>query len=131
MKPRFTFALTVVLCAAAGLALAQSRRWGRGGEGGPVGNPRTAREVQNHSTDTPNWTNSVGFRRDVFTFARLHYASGGRLGRYGGWGAGVGVWSTDFPDSDLNLSYRLQQMTSLKTDPDARVLYITDKELFD
>ena len=43
----------------------------------------------------------------------------------------MGVWSTDFPDSDLNLSYRLQQMTSLKTDPDARVLYITDKELFD
>jgi len=37
---------------------------------------------------------------------------------------------TDFPDSDLNLSFRLQQMTSLKVDPDARVIDLTDKDLF-
>jgi hypothetical protein len=53
---------------------------------------------------------------------------GGRFGGYGGYGSGA---FTDFPDSDLNLSYRVQQMTSLKVDPDGRVVEITDKELFD
>ncbi|MBI3417199.1 MAG: DUF4159 domain-containing protein [Verrucomicrobia bacterium] len=118
--------LLIAFVLTAGAVLAQ-RRWG-GGEGAPVGNPRTAREVESHSTGTPMWTNETRFKRDVFTFARLHYSSGGHHGR---WGGGPGVWHTDFPDSDLNLSYRLQQMTSMKVDPDARVLYITDKELFD
>jgi hypothetical protein len=36
----------------------------------------------------------------------------------------------DFPDADLNLSYRLQQLSSIRTDPDARVLKFTDPELF-
>jgi hypothetical protein len=35
----------------------------------------------------------------------------------------------DYPDADLNLSYRLQQLTSIKTDPDARVLKFTDPAL--
>src|SRR5262249_20196721 len=33
------------------------------------------------------------------------------------------------PDADLNLSYRLQQLTSIKVDPDARVLRLTDRDL--
>jgi hypothetical protein len=37
----------------------------------------------------------------------------------------------DAPDSDLNFSFRLQQMTSLKVNPDGLFLEITDKELFD
>src|SRR4029077_6801035 len=48
--------------------------------------------------------------------------------RTGSWRAGH--WLTDFPDSDLNLSYRLQQMTSMKVDLNGRVLSLTDKELF-
>jgi len=32
-----------------------------------------------------------------------------------------------YPDADLNLSYRLQQLTSIKTDPDARVVKLTDR----
>ncbi len=88
---------------------------------------RTAREIGNHSTDTPEWTNPVGFERDVFTFARVRYeaALGGR-GRGGG-----GGWSTDAPDSDLNLSWRLQQITALRTDPNGRVLRVTDPDLAD
>jgi hypothetical protein len=40
-------------------------------------------------------------------------------------------WWVDFPDADLNLSYRLQQLTSLKADPDGRVLKLTNPELHD
>ena len=36
----------------------------------------------------------------------------------------------DYPDADLNLSYRLQQLTSIPTDPDARVLKLSDPNLF-
>ena len=86
---------------------------------------KTAREVESHSTGTPMWTNSVGFERDAFTFARIRYLRG----PYGSRSAGN--WHTDFPDSDLNLSYRLQQMTSIKVNPEGRVLNLTDKELVD
>ncbi len=89
---------------------------------------RTAREAESDSVGTPNWTNDPGFTRDVFTFVRIKYSDGGR-GRYRYWGGRK--WETDFPDSDLNLSFRLQQMTSLKVDPAGRVVEITDKELFD
>ena len=108
-----------VLCT--GLLFAQ---WG--GERNVREEVRTAREVPSHSTGTPEWKNPPGFSRDTFTFARVRYhrGSGRRLGAWSG-------WSTDFPDSDLNFSYRLQQMTSLKVDPDARVLRLTDPDLVD
>ena len=89
------------------------------------GSVRTAREVPSHSTDTPNWTNHPAHLRDVFTFVRIRYSRSPNAWR------SAGLWSTDFPDSDLNLSWRLQQMTSMKVDPDARVLRLTDPELFD
>jgi hypothetical protein len=88
---------------------------------------RTAREIDTHSTGTPNWTNPPRFKRDVFTFVRIRYGATGRYYRR----RGDYRWATDFPDSDLNLSWRLQQMTSLKVDPDGRVLELTDKELAD
>ena len=98
-------------------------------EGGAVINEdtvRTARETVPHSADTPNWTNAPGFGSDVFTFARVvfqsDHASRPRWGRRLGW------W-VDYPDADLNLSYRLQELTSIKTDPDARVLKLTDPHL--
>jgi len=109
------------------VVLGQSRsRWGNwGGYGGySTSNPRTAREIPSHSTGTPVWTNPNGFTKDAFTFARIRYSNG--YGGYYGRGAG---WSTDLPDSDLNLSYRLQQMTSIKVDPDGRILELTDPEL--
>ncbi len=112
--------LLAVTLVFAGAALAQ--RWG-GGESSDIHpSVRTAREVESHSSGTPNWTNAPGFERDVFTFVRIRYQSNGRWGR--------GSCGIDFPDSDLNLSYRLQQMTSMKVDPDGRVLNLTDPELF-
>ena len=94
-------------------------------EGGEMVNEdtvRTARETANHSTDTPTWTNAPGFEPDAFTFARILYR---RSFNGPGW---LG-WVNDYPDADLNLSWRLQQMTSMKTDPDGRVIRMTDADL--
>ena len=67
------------------------------------------------------------FKNDVFTFVRIEYdsfgaaaavAAAGSGGGRGGGGYGGGRWATDWPDSDLNFSFRLQQLTSLKVNPD-------------
>lgn len=110
-----------LVCALAVVALAQ-RRWGGGWGGAARQNARTAREFPSDSTGTPVWTNAPGFGRDVFTFARI---------RYSGNGGGRGGWTTDLPDSDLNLSWRLQQLTAMKVDPDGRILRLTDPDLVD
>lgn len=69
----------------------------------------------------PRWENDESFKEDVFTFVRIQYSGGG-------YGRG-GQWDTDYPDSDLNLSYRLQELTSLKVDPDGKILMFDDPEL--
>lgn len=86
---------------------------------------RTARETASHSTGTPEWTNAPGFEKDVFTYARIIYKMNDlpfpvELG-----------WVNDYPDSDLNLSFRLQQLTSMKVNPDGRVLKLTSPDLFE
>ena len=108
-------AIGVVLLA--GSALFAQRR----GRGGDMDNPRSFQDY-----DTPTWTNAPGFESDVFTFVRIRYSSGGRGYRRGGWEQ----WAIDYPDADLNISYRLQQMTSMKVDPNGKVLEIGDPELF-
>ena len=113
--------ILIAFMLAAGVLLAQ--RWG-GRRYYDDREIRTARELPSDSTGTPLWTNAPGFEQDVFTFARIHYSRGSS--RYG-WGG----WRTDCPDSDLNLSFRLQQMTSLLVDPDGRVIRLTDGDLFD
>ena len=71
----------------------------------------------------PSWPIDEKFARDVFTFARLKYTSSRpERSSY--------AWWTDFPDADLNLSYRLQQLTALKVNPEPKILEITDPELF-
>jgi hypothetical protein len=82
---------------------------------------RTAREIPQHGMETPQWTNAPGFERDVFTFTRVRYGRGGRDGR----------WHVDLPDAELNLSWRLQQITSMKVDPDGRIVNLTDPDLAD
>ena len=85
---------------------------------------RTARQTANHSGDTPNWTNAPGFEKDVFTFTRIIYKHNSRPGP--SWTG----WVNDYPDSDLNLSWRLQGLTSMKVDPDGLTLKLTDPEVF-
>jgi Domain of unknown function (DUF4159) len=125
MRPVALILAACLLCAS-GL-LAQRFRFRGGGEGWlPEDAPlRTARDAPSHSTETPRWTNAPGLEKDVFTFVRIRY----HRNPYGPRRAGYCF--TDFPDSDLNLSWRLQQLTSLKVDPDARVLSLTDPHLFD
>ena len=69
----------------------------------------------------PNWKNDEQFKDDVFTFVRVRYNSYGWRDK----------WATDYPDSDLNFSYRLQELTSLHVDPNGKILSLTDEELFD
>jgi hypothetical protein len=124
-RSRSLFIATLCLLLIASAVLAQRGFGGR--RGGWRDGARTAREFESNSTGTPNWTNAPGFEKDVFTFARIRYTHTGR-GR--GWGPGGG-WATDVPDSDLNFSYRLQQMTSMKVDPNGRILRLTDPDLTD
>ena len=131
-------ALTLALISALAAELAAQRRFGGGESGWIDDSTRTARVVASHSTGTPLWTNPRGFETDVFTFARIRYSSGGGRGFAGAFGGRFGgrrgrpnAWATDTPDSDLNLSYRLQQMTTMKTNPDGRYVRLTDPELAD
>ena len=109
---------TVILCVTAWLAvtlaIAQSRdrrlagrrdgRWNPGPGGYRQWGPRP-RPVRPRS-EFPTWEIQPQFQKDVFTFVRIQYDS---HGPFGWWDR----WDNDYPDSDLNFSFRLQQLTSL------------------
>lgn len=96
-----------------GVALGQ---WGRRGRG------FDRRDLSRMGRNgVPEWPVNADFPHDSFTFVRIEYDS---------WSWG-GKWAIDFPDSDLNFSYRLQELTSLKVNPHAKILRLTDDELFD
>jgi len=89
----------------------------------------------NNRAGVPEWQVDSEFKQDVFTFARVQYTSGGGRGGHGGWGGrgrgwGRGGWATDYPDAELNFAFRLQQMTSLKVNPDSVVVELTQEDLF-
>jgi hypothetical protein len=129
--------LILLICSLALAAVLAQRLGGSGGRSYGRGrysdfeSARTAREITQHGNETPSWTNASGFESDVFTFLRIKRDSRGYggYGGYRGYGRSGGPWWTDAPDSDLNLAYRLQQMTALKVDPDGRFLRLTEKEL--
>jgi hypothetical protein len=111
--------LLLVVVAASGVALGQ-RGWRR--RGGPRG------VIPDDRAGVPDWKVDEQFKNDVFTFVRIEYNSFGGRGRFsGGWGG----WATDFPDSDLNFSFRLQQLTSLKVNPNPIHMPLTDPKLSD
>lgn len=91
---------------------------------------RTARDRPTEGEAPPVWKIEPAFKKDVFTFVRIRYSTHSGARRFWGYG-GAGVWTIDYPDAELNLSWRLSQMTSLNVDPNCRVLEITDPELFD
>lgn len=105
----------------AGIVAAQWRG-GRSYGGRSYGGGRLDRD------GVPEWENDPEFEKDVFTFVRIRYDSYGSRGSYGRSGGG---WAVDFPASDLNFSFRLQQLTSIKVAPEPKVLRLTDAELFD
>ena len=108
MKRRLLLCFLILLVVG-GFTLAQRFRYRRGG-------PTTDRN------GVPTWEVDEDFPGDLFTFVRIQYDSYGR---------GGGGWATDYRDSDLNFSLRLQQLTTLKVNPEPIVLRLTDPKLFD
>lgn len=75
------------------------------------------------NSSAPTWKNPDAFKHDVFTFARIEYDHGG---------GGRGGWATDYSDADINLLFRLQQISSMKVNdhPEGKVLRLTDPDLY-
>jgi len=117
---RYKTLLIIVLLSVVGLAAAQDyqdyQRRGRG-RSSRIADPRDV----GSRNGVPIWENDLSFTHDVFTFVRIEYDT--YRGRYG--------WTTDYPDADLNLSWRLQQLTSIKTDPNGRHMRLTNPQLFE
>lgn len=111
---RWRLPMIVVIASMACVAYAQRGRWYRGGD-----------DISTDRRGVPTWEVDPNFKDDVFTFVRVRYDS------YGGYGRGGGGWRTDYPDSDLNFSLRLQQLTTMKVNPDPIVLELTDDKLLD
>jgi hypothetical protein len=130
---RRAVSLLGLLCLAALLPLL------RGQEGGTVSRnfgvsdgtvPEDPREAARHSeSDYPTWPVNKDMPNDLFTFCRIRYNSdyGGGGGRYRR--GGRGKWSVDYPDSDLNFSFRLQQLTSLQVNPRSAVVDIVPDQI--
>lgn len=118
---KFGLLALLALCTSAVLAQRDGFRGGyRRGFGG-YGRGRSADPSGRNGV--PDWEKDVQFQHDVFTFVRIDYSSwGGR-----GWRRSM----IDYPDSDLNFSYRLQELTSMKVDPDGKIVRLTDPKLFD
>jgi hypothetical protein len=95
-------------------------------QGRRVRGRRSQVEMMGDRRGVPDWENDDELKDDVFTFVRIRYNSYG-----GGGGWGWSRWGTDYPDSDLNFSYRLHELTSLEVDPDGKILELTDEALFD
>ena len=93
--------------------IAWSQRWGRG----------RFRSIEEDRRGVPNWETDKRFPGDLFTFARVEYDS------YYGRGRGGGGWRTDYPDSDLNFSLRLHQLTTIKVNPNPVIVRLTDPNL--
>lgn len=90
--------------------------------------PEDPRDWQNgRYSEFPTWEVSKDLPNDVFTFARLRYNS---FSHYG-WSRrrSFSKWMTDYPDSDLNLCYRLQQLTSLQVNPRGAIVDIDPEQL--
>ncbi len=143
--------LLIVLIAGLGASLTLAQRYRSGGLSpgsrrmGPGPSSDSGYSGRPDRQDLPDWQVNKEFQHDVFTFVRIRYGSsygGGGYGRggfgRGGYGRGGlgrggfgrGTWSIDYPDADLNISYRLHQLTSLEVNPDGLVLDLTDPELF-
>lgn len=101
------FTLFAVVAVAIGATYAQRR------------GPR--RDVRFDRNGVPTWEVDADMPDELFTFVRLRYNS-----MYRG-----GAWATDYPDADLNLSFRLQQLTSMRAHPDGKIVDIDDPALFD
>jgi hypothetical protein len=123
MRRKSAVAVLVILLLVAVTSVSVAQRRGRRGG-------RDRDWERDDRAGVPIWENEEGFKNDVFTFVRIRYDSWRGWGRRG-WGGRGGGWRTDYPSSDYNFSYRLQQLTSLKVNPNPVILELTDPALFD
>jgi hypothetical protein len=84
----------------------------------------------------PEWKEDPELPHDMFHFVRVHYSTNPnrRRGWYGGgWGGEGrrGPWYIDAPDADLNLAFRLHEMTSLRVFDGETDITLDDPKLFD
>jgi hypothetical protein len=61
------------------------------------------------------------FRGDLWTFCRIRYRSTVERQSLS--------WYTDYPDAELNFSFRLHQLTSMKVNPEPKLVELGDAEL--
>src|SRR5690606_25829919 len=111
-------------CIGTAALIAHGQRFNRApgaeGRGGGANAFPGRRNPPDSRAGVPEWTVNPGFESDVFTFVRLRYSGRGRSG-----------WRVDYPAADLNFSYRLEQLTSMRVDPNGLVLDIDDPRLFE
>jgi len=125
----FKISLTLLLIASlawlsiACVALQQGTQWQRNVPGQDFARGGFREQRMKDRSEFPIWRIEPPFQSDVFVFARIKYSSSAQ-------GRGGKRWDNDFPDSDWNFSYRLQELTSLKVDPNGRVLELTDPDIF-
>ena len=102
------FIVVALLCATVAESLLLAQRFNRGRQ----------RPVPDRS-GFPMWENHPDYEEDVFTFARIRYTPHYFRG-----------WDGDYPEADWNISYRLQQLTSIKVNPNPAIVELTDPELY-
>ena len=112
--------LLVLISVLASFAVAQYGRGGRGWSRRSRNDQLRPEDPNRDRGGVPTWEKDQEFKHDVFTFVRVEYSS-----------YRWSKWRTDYPDSDLNFSFRLQELTSLKVDPNGKILKLTDPELLD
>jgi hypothetical protein len=95
---------------------AQNRGFGFGGR-------RSGTPYDQGRGNVPTWDLDPEVPRDCFMWARVKYHSWTERRSW--------TWYTDYRDSDLNMSFRLHQLTAMKVDPEGTVVDITDPRLFD
>ncbi|OYW22731.1 MAG: hypothetical protein B7Z55_04295 [Planctomycetales bacterium 12-60-4] len=83
--------------------------------------PKDARQFKgwrHYGHNAPVWDLPADLPKDVFTFARLCYPfrRGGR-------------WTADYPEADLNFSFRLHQLTSVQVNPFPVIIDIDPAQL--
>jgi hypothetical protein len=108
----------------AGVCLSARAQFGGGGGGFRsrmrFGEQATSPEQQREQKEMDDAL-TPGFKDDVFTFARLHFRTD--------IGMGFRSWDDDSPEADLNIIYRLFQVTSLTVRPGFHDIDITPDDL--
>ncbi|MDA7617812.1 MAG: DUF4159 domain-containing protein [Verrucomicrobiota bacterium] len=87
---------------------------------------RRFQQPKDERAGVPKWDIDARYQSDVFTFVRIQYNSWSD--QHGRWGKKCLI---DWPESDLNFAYRLEELTSLKVDSEGKIIDLTDPALFD